>query len=43
MQSSDGDTDIENRLTDKGGGEEREGKMNGERSTDACALRNVNR
>ena len=28
MQSSDGDTDIENRLMDKGGGEEGEGEVN---------------
>ena len=27
-QSSNGDTDIENRLTDKGGGKEGEGEMN---------------
>ena len=28
-QSSNGDTDIENRLTDKGWGEKGEGEMNG--------------
>ena len=42
-QSSNGDTDIENRLTDKGGGEEREGEMNGESSMDADTLIYVNR
>ena len=43
MQSSDGDTDIENRLMDKGGGEEGEGEVNGERSMDVYAVANVNR
>ena len=43
MQSSDGDTDIENRLMDKGGGEEGEGEMNGESSMDAYTLSYVKR
>ena len=43
MQSSDGHTDIENRLMDKGGGEEGEGEVNGECSMDAYAVANVNR
>ena len=30
MQSSNGDTDIENRIMDMAGGEEREGRINGE-------------
>ena len=38
MQSSSGDTDIENRLMDKGGGEEGEGEMNGESSMEAYTL-----
>ena len=29
LQGSSGETDIENRLTDKGWGEEGEGEMNG--------------
>ena len=33
--SSNGDADMENRLTDKGGEREEEGEMNGESSTDA--------
>ena len=33
--SSNGDADMENRLTDKGGEREGEGEMNGESSTDA--------
>ena len=43
MQSSDGDTVIENRLMDKGGGEEGEGEVNGEHSMDVYAVANVNR
>ena len=35
MQSSDGHTDIENRLMDKGGGED---EMNGESSMEAYTL-----
>ena len=35
MQGSGGDADIENRLTDKGRGEEGEGEMNGESSKEA--------
>ena len=31
MQGSSADADIENKLMDKGGGEEGEGEMNGER------------
>ena len=41
-QSSSGDTDIENRLMDKGRGEEGEGEINGESSTDAYTLTHVN-
>ena len=40
---SNGDADIENRLTDKGGEQEGEGEMNGESSMDACAPTFVNR
>ena len=42
-QSSNGDADIENRLMDKGGGEQGEGEMNGESSMDAYTLTYVNR
>ena len=42
LQSSIGDTDIENRLTDKGRGEEGEGEINGESSMDAYTLTYVN-
>ena len=35
MASSNGDADIENRLMDKGQGEEGEEGMNGESSTEA--------
>ena len=42
LQSSIGDTDIENRLTDKGGGEEGEGEINGESSMDVYTLTYVN-
>ena len=38
LQSSNPDADIENRLRDKGRGEDGEGEINGESSTDACAL-----
>ena len=37
-QSSSGDADTENRLMDKGGGEEGEGEMNGESIMDAYTL-----
>ena len=40
---SNGDADIENRLTDKGGEQEGEGEMNGESSMDACIPTFVNR
>ena len=40
---SNGDADIENRLTDKGGEQEGEGEMNGESSMDTCTLTFVNR
>ena len=40
---SNGDADIENRLTDKGGGQEGEGEMNGQSSMDACTPTFVNR
>ena len=40
-QSSNGDTDIENRLMDKGGGKEGEGEMN--RSMEEYTLTDVNR
>ena len=43
VQSSTGDTDMENRLTDKGGEEEGEGEMNGESSMDSYTLTYVNR
>ena len=42
LQSSNGDKDIENRLMDKGRGEEGEGEINGESSTDAYTLTHVN-
>ena len=42
MQSSDGDTDIENRLMDKGGGEEGEGEISGKSSMDSYILTYVN-
>ena len=42
-QSSNGDANIEKRLIDKDGGEEREGDINGESSMDAYALMHVNR
>ena len=38
LQDSDGDTDIENRLMDKGQGEKGEGEMNGECSVEAHTL-----
>ena len=41
--SSDGDAGIENRVTDKGGGEEEEGQINGESSMDAYTLTYVKR
>ena len=41
--TSNGDADIENRLTDKGGEQEGEGEMNGESSVDACTPTFVNR
>ena len=40
---SNGDADIENRLTDKGGEQEGEGEMNGESSMDECTPTFVNR
>ena len=43
MQSSDGDTDIENRLTDKGGEEEGKGEINGESIMEAYTVTHVNR
>ena len=43
MQSSSGDVDIQNRLTDKGGEEEGEGEMNGESSMDSYTVTYVNR
>ena len=42
-QSSSGDADTENRLMDKGRGEEGEGEINGESSMDAYILIYVNR
>ena len=42
LQSSNVDADIENRLMDKGRGEEGEGEINGESSTDAYILTYVN-
>ena len=42
-QSSNGDTDIENSLMDKGGGKEGEGEINGQSSMDAYTLAYVNR
>ena len=42
-QSSSGDADTENRLMDKGQGEEGEGEINGESSMDAYILIYVNR
>ena len=41
--TSNGDADIENRLTDKGGGQDGESEMNGESSMDAYAPTFVNR
>ena len=41
-QSSSGDAHIENRLMDKGGGEEGEGEMNGESIIDAYTLTYIN-
>ena len=38
MQASNGDTDIEARLMDKGAGKEGEGEANGEGSTEASTL-----
>ena len=38
MQGSTGDADIENRLMDKGWGEEGEGGLSGESSTEAYTL-----
>ena len=38
LQCSSGDADIEHRLMDKGGGEEGEGEMSGERSVEAYTL-----
>ena len=35
LKGNSGETDIENRLTDKGRGEEGEGEMNGESSKEA--------
>ena len=43
LQNSNGDTDIENRLMDKGGEEEGEDELNGESSTDAYTLTYVQR
>jgi len=43
LQGSSGDADIENRLMDKGRGEEGEGEMNGESSMEAYTLTYVNR
>ena len=43
MQSSNGDTDMENRLMDKGGGEEEEGEINGDSGMDAYTLTYVSR
>ena len=40
-QSSKGDADTENRLTDIGSGEEGEGETNGESSKEACTLPHV--
>ena len=42
-RASNGDTGIENRLTDRGGGEEGEGEMNGGSSMEAYTLTFVNR
>ena len=42
-QGNNGDTDIENRLTFKGGGEEGKGEINGESSMGAYTLTYVNR
>jgi len=38
LQGSGGDTHIENRFMNKGGGEEGEGEMNGESSMEAYTL-----
>ena len=38
MQGSSGDTDIENRFMDKGGGEVGEGERNGESTVEAYTL-----
>ena len=43
MQGGHGDADIENRLTDKGRGDEEMGEMNGESSVGAYTLTYVNR
>ena len=43
VQSSNGDTDMENRLMDKGRGEEEEGEINGDSSMDAYTLTYVSR
>ena len=42
-QNSSGDADTENRLMDKGRGEEGEGEINGESGTDVYILLYVNR
>ena len=41
LQGSNGDADIENRLTVKGGGEKGEGEMNGESSMEAYTVQYV--
>ena len=38
LQGNNGDADIENKLMDKGGGEEGKDKMNGESSMEAYTL-----
>ena len=42
LQSSNGDADIKDRLMDKGGGEEGQGKMNGESRVETYTLIYVN-
>ena len=41
MQDSSRDTDLENRLMDKGTGEERKGAMNGESSMEVYTLTHI--
>ena len=43
LQGNNGKTDIENRLTDKGGEEEGKGEINGESIMEAYTVTHVNR